>query len=50
MAGQGESLVSTVVRALLEAPGVDELYADNDTIKDLITDMPATALPRGGGS
>lgn len=46
-ARQGDSLVSTFVAAVLASPDVDELFADNDTIKQLITDLPLDALPRG---
>lgn len=48
-ARQGDSLVSTFVAAVLASPEVVELYADNDTIKQLITDLPLEALPRGVG-
>ena len=47
-ARQGDSLVSTFVAALIAAPDVIELYADNDTIQQLITDLPVGSLPRGG--
>jgi len=46
-ARQGDSLVSSMVAAVLASPDVVELYADNDRIKQLITDLPLHALPRG---
>ena len=47
---KGGSLISAFSRAIIECPQVIELYADNDTIKEIVTDLPFTALPRGGGS
>lgn len=41
---QNVSLVSEVCKALLAAPSVVELYADNEEIKDLVVDLsPAAA-------
>ncbi|MEZ4318260.1 MAG: hypothetical protein R3F61_12190 [Myxococcota bacterium] len=47
-AGQGESLVSTLSKALLACEAVEELYADDMDLKELITDLPTDVLPRGG--
>lgn len=38
-AREGSSLVSTLTRALLASPDVEELYADEDELKELINDM-----------
>ncbi len=38
-ARQGSSLISTLVAALIASPHVEELYADNDEIKDMIVDL-----------
>jgi hypothetical protein len=47
-ATQGESLISTLSSALIACEFVEELYADDAELKDLVTDLPRTALPRGG--
>lgn len=36
---QTASLISTVGAALLSSPDVDELYADDDTIKEIVGDL-----------
>lgn len=46
-AREGESLISSLSAALLAAPGVHELFADDEQLKELVTDLPRTALPRG---
>ncbi|MCA9569157.1 MAG: hypothetical protein KC656_15015 [Myxococcales bacterium] len=46
-AGEGRSLISTLSAALLACPEVDELYADDEALKLLVTDMPRTVLRRG---
>ncbi len=47
-AGQGESLISTMSAALIACDAVEELWADDTELKELVTDLPRTALPRGG--
>ncbi|MCB9677488.1 MAG: hypothetical protein H6737_20435 [Alphaproteobacteria bacterium] len=47
-ASEGESLVSTLVKALLACDAVEELYVDDMELKDLITSLPVGTLPRGG--
>lgn len=37
--GPTPSLVSTLSRALLSCPHVEELYADDEELKELITDL-----------
>ena len=37
--GTGSSLISTFVAALIENAHVEELYAENDEIKELIVDL-----------
>lgn len=46
-AAEGESLISTLAAALIAAPGVGELYVDDEQLKELVTDLPYAALPRG---
>jgi hypothetical protein len=36
---KGRSLISELVNALLECPGVDELYADDDALKECLEDL-----------
>ena len=36
---QGHSLVSRLAEALLACPQVDELYADDDALKELVQDL-----------
>lgn len=43
-AGEGRSLISTLGAALVACPEVDELYADDDRLKELVTDMPRQVL------
>lgn len=38
-AREGSSLLSTLTRALLSSPDVEELYADEDELKELINDL-----------
>lgn len=38
-AKEGSSLVSTLTRALLASPDVEELYADEDELRELINDL-----------
>lgn len=40
-AREGRSLISTVSKSLIDCPHVEDLFADNDTIGTLITDMGA---------
>lgn len=42
-AREGSSLISTLTRALLASPDVEELYADEDELKELINDLGAQA-------
>ena len=37
--GTGSSLISTFVTALISNPNVEELYAENDEIKEMIVDL-----------
>lgn len=46
-ANHGESLVSTLAAALLACPWVEEIYVDDDQLKDVITDLPRAVIPRG---
>ena len=46
-AGQGESLVSAFASALLACPAVEEVYVDNERLKQVITDLPRSVI-RGG--
>ena len=39
-------MASFMARAILDCPDVHELYADNDRLKELVTDLPAAVLPR----
>ncbi len=43
----GQSLIAALAQALEECPSVDELYADDETLRDLANEVPASALPRG---
>ena len=45
-AREGSSLISSVNRVLLRHPGVDELFADDDDLKQLIEDL-GSAWMRG---
>ena len=36
---QGASLVSTISAGLMSFPDVEELFADDDEIRDLVTDL-----------
>ena len=45
-AKQGSSLISTLSKALISSPDVEELWADDETLKELITDLDAKQLPR----
>ncbi|MEN0064771.1 MAG: hypothetical protein AAGA48_21680 [Myxococcota bacterium] len=36
---EGSSLISTLERALLACPDVEELYADLDSLKDLVDEL-----------
>ena len=36
---EGRSLLSELVSALLDCPGVEELYADDDTLKQCLEDL-----------
>ncbi len=47
-ARDSSSLISTMSAALIGTEGVIELYADDDALKELVTDLPKTVLPRGG--
>jgi hypothetical protein len=38
-AREGSSLVSTLTRALLASPDVEELFADEDELRELINDL-----------
>jgi len=38
-AREGSSLISSLERALLACPDVEELYADLDQLKDLVDDL-----------
>ncbi len=38
-AHEGSSLISTLARALLACPDVDELYLDNVGLKELVGDL-----------
>lgn len=42
-AREGSSLISTLTKALLASPDVEELYADEDELKELINDLGARA-------
>jgi hypothetical protein len=39
-------LVSGLSQALVECPDVEELFADDDRLQLLITDLPRSVLPR----
>ena len=43
----GQTLIAALAQALEECPSVDELYADDETLRDLANEVPASALPRG---
>lgn len=45
--GEGRSLISTFTAALLACPDVEELYADDETLKELVTELPRDLLHRG---
>jgi hypothetical protein len=47
-ARSGESLVAMLSLALIEAPGVEELFADDEQLKEIVTDLPREMLPVGG--
>jgi hypothetical protein len=36
---QGRSLISELVNALLVCPGIEELFADDDTLKQCLEDL-----------
>ncbi len=40
------SLISSLARALVACPGVEELYADDEQLRELVNDVPASVLPR----
>jgi hypothetical protein len=42
----GAQLVPSVVAGLVAAPAVEELYADDDRVRELIEALPPTSLPR----
>jgi hypothetical protein len=46
-AGDHSQLIATLSAALLSSPDVDDLYADDDALKDLVTALPRTVLRRG---
>lgn len=46
-AGENKQLVTTLTRALITSSAVDELYADDDRLKEIITELPFTAIRRG---
>jgi hypothetical protein len=39
-------LISGVAKALVACPAVEEVFADDDRLKELIGDLPRDALPR----
>ncbi len=43
---QGNSLISSFSKALLSCDDVDELFADDEAIKEVVDAMPRTVLPR----
>lgn len=43
---QGASLISSLARAFVACPGVEELYADDDDLRELVNDVPPSVLPR----
>ncbi len=45
-AGQGRSLITTLAAALVACPQVEELFASDEVLKDLVTEMPRRALGR----
>lgn len=45
--GEGTSLISTLAAALVACPAVDELFADDERLKELVTEMPRNVV-RGG--
>ncbi len=47
-ARDSSSLISTMSAAFIATEGVIELYADDEALKELVTDLPKTVLPRGG--
>ena len=48
VAPEGRSLISTLAQVLIEIPAITELFADDETLKELVTELPPTVLPRGG--
>jgi len=44
--GQGHSAISSFSKGLLACDGVDELFADDDAIKQIVDGMPRNVLPR----
>lgn len=46
-AREGDSLISSLSAALLASPEVIELYADNQTLKEVVTDLPRGTVPGG---
>jgi len=45
-----QSLVSTLSGALIRCEHVEEFYVDDEELKEIITSLSSSALPRGGPS
>lgn len=42
----GSSLISSLTSALVACPAVDELFADDERLREVVNDVPPSVLPR----